>query len=120
MKSLLLTLLLLFIAFPAFAADEVTPDDHWLRPVENGYVCMVNDTHFESYQIPVAVEDKTYYGCCAGCVSTLQNNPDVRYAVDPVSGVKVDKATAIVGGASDKKVYYFESLENLNAYQKPE
>lgn len=120
MKPILYALFMLFIALPAFAQEATQAPEHWLKPVEAEYVCMVNDTVFEKPQIPVEVGDKTYYGCCMGCVSTLQNDTAIRSAVDPVSGNQVDKATAIIGAAPDKTVYYFESMENLESFEKPE
>ena len=116
MKPILYALFMLFITVPAFAQEATQAPEHWLKPVEAEYDCMVNDTVFEKTQIPVEVGDQTYYGCCMGCVSTLQNDTAIRSAVDPVSGNHVDKATAIIGAAPDKTVYYFESMENLESY----
>lgn len=77
--------------------------------VEPQYVCMVTDQRFESPQISVTVNGKTYYGCCQGCVSRLNQDASIRHAVDPVSQDTVDKATAIIGVNSEGEVYYFES-----------
>ena len=87
-----------------------------LVQVESKYVCMVNDDLFDSAQIPVDVNGITYYGCCMGCKAKLENNPSTRFAVDPVSGNSVDKAAATIGADSDRNVYYFENLANLQAY----
>ena len=119
MKSIYYALFLIFLSFPAFAEESLPASQHWLKPVDAKYVCMVNDTLYTKPQIPVEVNKKTYYGCCMGCVSRLQNDLDIRTSIDPVSGKTVDKATAIIGGASDNSVYYFESLENLQAFEKP-
>ena len=35
-----------------------------LTGVENKYVCMITNKLFDTPQIPVKIEDKTYYGCC--------------------------------------------------------
>lgn len=99
------------------AQDVSSPSDE-VKQVENKYVCMVNDRYFENVQIPVPVGDKTYYGCCQGCVETLKNDPDSRTATDPVSGAQVDKATAITGALPDGTVRYFESKANLNAFAR--
>jgi len=42
--------------------------------VKASEVCMVNDRVMGKPQIPVEVEGKTYYGCCEGCKSRLQNS----------------------------------------------
>jgi len=79
--------------------------------VSNEKVCMVNDRYMVVTQIPIEVDGITYYGCCENCIAKIQNNiGDVRYSKDPVTGNKVDKASAII--VQNKKngmVYYFET-----------
>ena len=77
---------------------------------------MVTNKLFDSPQIPVEINDQTYYGCCMGCKAKLENDPNSRFAIDPVSGNRVDKATAVIGAAPNRDVYYFESLENLESF----
>jgi len=84
--------------------------------VEAKYVCMPNNKRFEKEQIPIEIEDKTYYGCCKMCVNMLKLDPKVRVAIDPVSGRQVDKSVAVIGAASDNKVYYFENEQNLKRF----
>jgi YHS domain-containing protein len=88
--------------------------------LKTSYVCMMNNKYLGTEQIPVAVEGKTYYGCCAGCAGTLQNNPQVRTATDPYSGEVVDKADAFIVLKSDatKEVQYFKSEKNYEEYKK--
>lgn len=93
------------IEVQAQPSHEVTE----VSQVEPQYVCMVTDQRFESPQIPVTVNGKTYYGCCQGCVSRLNQDASIRHAVDIVSQDTVDKATAIIGVNSEGEVYYFES-----------
>ena len=115
MKHLLFTLFIAFISLPALAQE--TNSTPVLKEVEAEYVCMVNDTLFEKPQIPVQVGEKTYYGCCAGCVAALQNDDAIRVGIDPVSGAEVDKTEAVIGADADYKVYYFENTENLKSYK---
>jgi YHS domain-containing protein len=79
--------------------------------VSNEKVCMVNDRYMVVTQIPIEVDGITYYGCCENCIAKIQNNiGNVRYSKDPVTGNKVDKASAII--VQNKKngmVYYFET-----------
>ncbi len=89
-----------------------------LTKVETKKVCMVNNTVFEKDQIPVKVENKTYYGCCEMCKERLAKDATARMAVDPVSGKKVDKATAVIGAQADGTVLYFESEKTLEQYGK--
>lgn len=89
-----------------------------LKQVDSKYVCMITNQLYDKEQIPVVIEDKTYYGCCQMCEAKLKEDPSSRMAVDPVSGKEVDKSTAVIGASSDGKVYYFESVEDLTAYGK--
>jgi YHS domain-containing protein len=79
-------------------------------------VCMVTNKAFPDDQIPVEVEGKTYYGCCEMCKGRLTSDAKLRTAVDPVSQKPVDKADAVIAADSKGKVFYFESEENLAAY----
>jgi YHS domain-containing protein len=87
-----------------------------VTPIESRYVCMINNQSFSKEQIPVEVDGKTYYGCCQMCEARLKSDPGSRRAVDPFSGNEVDKAVAVTGAAPDGTVYYFESEENLKAF----
>ena len=89
--------------------------------IESSKVCYVNNKFMGIDQIPVLVDNKTYYGCCEGCVTKLQENlGDVRYGVDPLTGEKVDKAMAyiVLSPLGNNDVLYFESEKNYLAYTK--
>lgn len=87
--------------------------------LEPRQVCFVNDTYMGQPQIPVEVDGKTYYGCCAGCAKVLRDDPTSRQATDPQSHRTVDKATAFIAlDRRDRKhVWYFESPATYRAYQ---
>ncbi len=87
-----------------------------ISEIESKYVCMINDQSFNKEQIPVEIEGKTYYGCCQMCEAKLKSDPSSRNAIDPVSGRQVDKATAVIGTTPDGTAYYFESGENVKAF----
>lgn len=87
---------------------------------ETQYVCMITDKLFAEEQIEVDVEGKTYFGCCQMCVKKLNENPNSRTAVDPVSGEVVNKAEAVIGADSDNNIYYFESAENMKRFSSEE
>ena len=79
-------------------------------------VCMVNDRAMGRPQIPVQVETQTYYGCCEMCKTRLAAEEAVRYAIDPVTGKRVDKAAAVIGERPDGSVVYFSSEESLGRF----
>lgn len=78
---------------------------------------MINNRRFEEKQIPVPIGDKTYYGCCQMCVRELNENPESRFAIDPVSGEKVNKAEAVIGALPNGKIRYFESEETMRQFE---
>lgn len=109
-------------AAAAPAATEAAPAeapaaDAALQVVANREVCMVNDTFFGRDQIPVEVGGKTYYGCCAACKQRLAEDEAIRYATDPATGERVDKATATIAARPDGSVLYFASDESLAKYR---
>lgn len=84
---------------------------------DSSRVCMMNDRVMGQPQIPVVVEGKTYYGCCAMCKERLTNDAAARKASDPVTGRSVDKAEAIIAKRPDGSVLYFENKETLRRYR---
>jgi YHS domain-containing protein len=90
--------------------------DALTRVADLSLVCMVNDQFMGRPQIPVAVEGRTYFGCCENCKTKLATDPTSRTGVDPVTGAPVDKATAIVGQQPDGKVLYFASEDTFARY----
>jgi len=113
--------LLASLATAAVASDEASAQAEpaaapAVKQVESKYVCMVNDSLFAKEQIPVEVEERTYYGCCEMCKERLAKDAGSRQAIDPVSGATVDKATAVIGAQADGSVFYFENEANLEQY----
>lgn len=90
-----------------------------IKPVESKKVCMVTNKYMGAEQIPVLVGEKTYYGCCAGCASKLQNDENIRSSTDPMSGESVDKASAFIATKSDSnQVLYFKSQDTYYGFLK--
>lgn len=82
--------------------------------ISNELVCMVNDAFMGRKQFPVAVGNKTYFGCCENCVSKLQDSDQYRFGIDPLTKERVDKVEAYIVLASEETgaVYYFANEEN--------
>lgn len=82
-------------------------------------VCMVGDEiKFKTIR-PVKIEGKTYWACCNKCEAKLNNNlNNVRYATDPFSKEKINKADAVVVQNPTKKgrVLFFETYNNYEKY----
>lgn len=100
----------------ALAATLAVASEKPLVPVESKKVCMINEQVFDKDQIPVKVEGRTYYGCCEMCKKALANDASKRTAVDPLTGEKVDKATAVIAADENGAVYYFASEKNLEKF----
>ncbi|PVY43689.1 hypothetical protein C8E01_10145 [Pontibacter virosus] len=104
------------MASTATPADLMTADG-----LPKDLVCMVNNAYMGGKkQFPVEFEDKMYYGCCEMCVKTIQNERQVRYAADPVTGEEVDKSKAFIAlkpGSANGEVLYFASEENYKKYK---
>lgn len=113
--------LLVFFAFPHVEASPnptaslSSQQSDWHK-ADPKRVCMVTNMEFPRDQIPVKVKTATYYGCCENCKERLSQDEEVRFAVDPLSGKKVDKAKASIAAGPDGSVEYFENDANLKKF----
>jgi YHS domain-containing protein len=103
--------------FTSANAQSEQSKDTSLVQVETKYVCMINNQKFNKEQIAIEVEGQTYYGCCEMCKEKLKKDKASRWATDPVSGKKVDKAKAVIGVDTDGKAFYFENVENMKKFK---
>ncbi|MGE0396510.1 MAG: TRASH domain-containing protein [Kofleriaceae bacterium] len=87
------------------------------RVEDTSQVCMVTNQYMGRAQIPVAVDNRTYYGCCPMCKDRLNNEPATRTARDPVTGESVDKASAVIVKAADGSLLYFASERSLRQFR---
>lgn len=102
----------------AFVAAKVERINSSVKTVPAQLVCMMNDKVMGKPQIPVDVDGKTYFGCCAGCAKRLRADAKIRTAADPTSGRPVDKAAAVIVEGPDGAALYFESMETAKRYVK--
>lgn len=92
-----------------------TKGDH----VPSNLVCMVNDAYMGKQQLEVPFEGKMYYGCCKMCQERIPKDSTVRYAIDPHTLEKVDKATAYIVLIGDNgEVAYFENETNYQNFKQ--
>jgi len=107
----------LALAFSSFSLLLAASEK--VKQVDSKYVCMMTKKHFDTEQTAVNVEGRTYYVCCRMCKAELLKDASSREDVDPVSGNKVDKATAVVGVDKAGNVYFFENVQNLERFSVP-
>ncbi len=71
-----------------------------------------------SNKVTCTIGDRTYYGCCVSCEKKLKNRSDLYYGNDPLTGEKVDKATAVItyDPVRYPAVLYFRSLHNAEEF----
>ena len=88
--------------------------------LKTSLVCFVNNKFMGIDQFPVEFEGKTYFGCCPDCVVKLKTIREVRYSLDPLTGVEVDKALAyiVIAPHGNNDVLYFESKDNYLKFTK--
>ncbi|MEQ8683301.1 MAG: hypothetical protein RID25_26290 [Cyclobacteriaceae bacterium] len=113
---------LLVIGIIVYNVWNNTPPTTWVsldEQLPNNKVCMVNDAYMGVEQIKVPVAGKIYYGCCENCVEKLNSKESSRFATDPHTGEKVDKADAyiVLKSKSTGEVYYFESAETYQQFK---
>ncbi len=102
---------------PLLAQDAVKSGG--VQRIDPRYTCFITKHRFDKPQLPVSVDGKTYYGCCDMCKAKLTKDPATRFDIDPVSGKKVDKATAVVGADAGGKIYFFENEQDLESFRPP-
>lgn len=108
----ILSLSLLFNAGYSFANKGA------LTHVVSEKVCMVTNKVFPNPQIPVTVDGKKYYGCCQMCKGQLEQKPEVRMALDPVTNEAIDKSSAYIAADTKGNVYYFKNKDTFSKYAK--
>jgi Cu+-exporting ATPase len=77
---------------------------------------MLQDTVQTQAGLEYEHQGKKYYLCCGGCLAAFKAGAE-RYstAVDPVTGAKVDKATAPIY-AYQGRAYFFASEQSLSRF----
>ncbi len=90
------------------------------QELDHKLVCMASDKYHGDSQAPVIVSDRIYYGCSQKAIRDLSTNENSRFAIDPYSKAKVDKAKAFITMSPVKPgaILYFESGQNAKKYLK--
>jgi len=119
--SVLFFALLAYYGIPAikYQSNQNSLNELYNQELAVNKVCMAGDEIKFKVINPVKIEGKTYWVCCNKCETRLKKNlNDVRYATDPFSKEKINKADAVVVQNPTKKgrVLFFESITNYEKY----
>lgn len=101
--------LFLLVALSVWAVIGSTGSEAGLKLINPSHTCMGSNQAQKRPQAFAEVEGKRYYGCSKMCIVNLKKNPNFRYGIDPVSGKRVDKASALVAARPGGELLYFES-----------
>ena len=112
--TLLLTGVAFFLTRPASTEDAISRSG--MRLADRTRVCMLQDTVQTQAGLEYEYQGKKYYLCCSGCLAAFKAGAEqYSTAVDPVTGVRVDKATAPIY-AYQGRAYFFASEESLSQF----
>ncbi|MBI5047421.1 MAG: hypothetical protein HZB54_00520 [Deltaproteobacteria bacterium] len=87
----------------------------WLKKVKADEVNMVTNRHTGKKQNEVNMNGKAYFISGESYAWTLQQNPSIRFAKDPLTDKIIDKADAAIFADASGRVLYFESEEAFMA-----
>ena len=113
-KHLTLILLLIGTSISNFKAQQNAK----ITALDKTKVCMVDDEYKGEQQLTTKIDGKIYYGCCDPCIQTLNSDSSFRFAFDPISNIKINKADAFIVKETTEtdKVLYFENKANYQTY----
>jgi len=87
-----------------------------LEIVDPSLTCMVKRKLYKKKQDKVLVGGKTYYACCAPCKKALLQDSNSHFALDPVTGEKIDKSQAVLAADAQKRVYFFKDKKTFQRH----
>ncbi|MFQ5736914.1 MAG: hypothetical protein ACE5GY_08645 [Thermodesulfobacteriota bacterium] len=85
------------------------PASQWLSRVNASDVNMATNRYEKRTHETVTLAGKTYYVGGASYAMNMKNNPSTRFANDPLTNNRVDKADALIYADASGRVFYFES-----------
>ena len=86
-----------------------SPAGFWMKRVKTDEINMVTNRYTTELQSRVILGGKVYYTLGESYAWTMQQNPSIRFAKDPLTGKTIDKADAIIYIDADGRALYFES-----------
>lgn len=97
------------------AAKAEAPSS-WLTRVNTNEVNMASNRFEKKAQKAVNIGGRTYYASNDMAAASISRNQSARFAVDPISGKKIDKAEAVIFADASGRVIYFESEATGNNF----
>lgn len=115
MKRLsIIFLTIISLSYALFGAEE---PKIVIKEVDPSHLCMNKNLVYKKPQGKVKIKGKYYYYCCSACYQALTNFESPRYAIDPISKEKVNKADAFTV-SENRKAVYFKNRDNAKKYAK--
>jgi len=88
----------------------------WLRKVDSTAINMVTNRLLRGERRAVRVDGKDYFVPDADYGYNFRLNLSLRYAVDPLTGRRIDKSAALAYADTKGRVFYFESEQNYRDF----
>lgn len=111
-------LLLILAPVAVWIVADSVGSETGLKIIDPSHTCMGSNMAQAKPQNYAYIENKRYYGCTSMCIANLKEVPGFRYGLDPVSGKRVDKATALIARQSHGGLLYFEGENTYDEYKK--
>ena len=77
---------------------------------------MSTNTFAKTAQKEINLDGSKYFASGTGHEANLARNASARFAVDPLTNKKVNKASAATYADASGRVFYFESDESFNGF----
>lgn len=99
-------------------ALQASAESGYTGPItDRAKICIIGDVVKEDAGVEYKHDGKSYYLCCSACEPKFKEAPEqYTQATDPVSGAKVDKASA-PAFAYRGKAFFFENDEGLKKFE---
>lgn len=89
--------------------NKDVPSKMWLKKVKASEVNMVSNRFTGEQQDAVIINGKKYYANGKEYAFNLKENPSIRFSVDPLTNITIDKADAVTYSDASGRIVYFES-----------
>lgn len=92
------------------------PATMWLSKVNPKEVNMATNRHEKKAQKEIKLDGKTYYMTGDSYAFNMEQNRSTRFAKDPLTNKKIDKAEAVTFADASGRVHYFESEDTFRQF----